>query len=75
MSMKKLLVSIVLGTVPATPAFAQHDPNATRRGRTSETQRPSTVPPGGINYFKRSPHHQSGESRSKRKATKSGRRI
>jgi hypothetical protein len=43
--MKKLLVLIVLGAVVAAPAFAQHDPNATRRGRTSETQRPSTVRP------------------------------
>jgi hypothetical protein len=73
MSMKKLLVLIVLGAVVAAPAFAQHDPNATRRGRTSETQRPSTVPPGGIYYYKRSPHHQSGGSRSRRTATKSSR--
>jgi hypothetical protein len=71
--MKRFLVLIVLGAVLAAPAFAQHDPNATRRGRTSEPQRPSTVPPGGIYYYKRSPHHQSGESRSRRTATKSGR--
>jgi hypothetical protein len=42
--MKKLLVLAALGTILAAPAFAQSDP----RGR---TQRPSTVPPGGIYYY------------------------
>jgi hypothetical protein len=71
--MKKLLVLIVLGAVLAAPALAQHDPNPTRRGRTSETQRPSTVPPGGIYYYRHNAHHRSGGSGSKRTATKSGR--
>jgi len=71
MPMKTFLVLIVLGAVVAAPAFAQHDPNAGRRGRTSEPQRPSTVPPGGIYYYKHNPHHHLGGS--KRTATKSGR--
>jgi hypothetical protein len=58
--MKKLLVLAALGTILAAPTFAQNDP----RGR---TQRPSTVPPGGIYYYKHNgnPHHLSGGSRSK----------
>jgi hypothetical protein len=76
MSMKKLLVLIALGTVLAAPAFAQHDPN--RRGRTSDPQRPSTVPPGGIYYYERNgnanPHHHLGGSKSKRTPTKHARR-
>jgi hypothetical protein len=76
MSMKKLLVLIALGTILAAPAFAQDDPNAYRRGRTSAPQRPSTVPPGGIYYYKHNgnPHHQLGGSRSKRTPTKHARR-
>ena len=67
--MKKLLVLAALGTILAAPAFAQNDP----RGR---TQRPSTVPPGGIYYYKHNgnPHHQLGGSRSKRTPTKYARR-
>ena len=66
--MKKLLVLAALGTILAAPAFAQNDP----RGR---TQRPSTVPPGGIYYYKHNghPHHQLGGSRSKRTTTKHAR--
>ena len=73
LSMKKLLVLLALGTVLAAPAFAQDDPNAYRRGRTSA---PSTVPPGGIYYYKHNghPHHQLGGSRSKRTPTKHARR-
>jgi hypothetical protein len=71
--MKTFLVLIIFGAVLAAPAFAQHDPNAGRRGRTSEPQRPSTVPPGGIYYYKHNAHHRSGGSGSKRTATKSGR--
>jgi hypothetical protein len=66
--MKKLLVLAALGTILAAPAFAQNDP----RGR---TQRPSTVPPGGIYYYKHNgnPHHLSGGSRSKLTPTKHAR--
>jgi hypothetical protein len=66
--MKKLLVLAALGTILAAPAFAQNDP----RGR---TQRPSTVPPGGIYYYKHNgnPHHLSGWSRSKLTPTKHAR--
>ena len=66
--MKKLLVLAALGTILAAPAFAQNDP----RGR---THRPSTVPPGGIYYYKHNgnPHHLSGGSRSKRTLTKHAR--
>jgi hypothetical protein len=66
--MKKLLVLAALGTILAAPAFAQNDP----RGR---TQRPSTVPPGGIYYYKYTgnPHHLSGGSRSKLTPTKHAR--
>jgi hypothetical protein len=63
--MKKLLVLAALGTILAAPAFAQNDANAYPRGR---PQRPSTVPPGGIYYYKHNgtPHHLSGGSRSNR---------
>jgi hypothetical protein len=72
MSMNKLLVLAALGTMLASPAFAQNDANAYSRGR---TQRPSTVPPGGIYYYKHSgnPHHLSGGSGSKRTPTKHAR--
>jgi hypothetical protein len=68
--MKKLLVLAALGTILAAPAFAQNDP----RGR---TQRPSTVPPGGIYYYKHNgnPHHLSGGSRSKLTPTKHARHL
>ena len=71
--MKKLFVLVALGTVLAAPAFAQNDANAYPRGG---TQRPSTVPPGGIYYYKHNgnPHHQLGGSRSKRTPTKHARR-
>jgi hypothetical protein len=68
--MKKLLVLAALGTILAVPAFAQNDANAYPGGR---TQRPSTVPPGGIYYYKHNPHHLSGGSRSKRTPTKHAR--
>jgi hypothetical protein len=70
--MKKLLVLAALGTILAVPAFAQNDANAYPRGR---TQRPSTVPPGGIYYYKHNgnPHHLSGGSRSKLTPTKHAR--
>jgi hypothetical protein len=66
--MKKLLVLAALGTILAAPAFAQNDP----RGR---PHRPSTVPPGGIYYYKHNgnPHHLSGGSRSKLTPTKHAR--
>jgi hypothetical protein len=66
--MKKLLVLAALGTILTAPAFAQNDP----RGR---TQRPSTVPPGGIYYYKHTgnPHHLSGGSSSKLTPTKHAR--
>ena len=69
--MKKLLVLAALGTILAAPAFAQNDANAPRGG----TQRPSTVPPGGIYYYKHNgnPHHLSGGSRSKLTPTKHAR--
>ena len=62
--MKKLLVLIAIGTVLASPAFAQQDPG--RRGRTPG---PSTVPPGGIYYYKHNGnlHHQSGSKRTPKK--------
>jgi hypothetical protein len=61
--MKRLLVLAAIGAVLAAPAFAQQDTD-----RRSRTYGPSTVPPGGIYYYKHhgNRHHQLGASESKR---------
>jgi hypothetical protein len=66
MSMKKLLVLAALGTVLASPAFAQHDQGTQER---AAQRHRSTVPPGGIYYYERNgntnPDFQLGGSRWK----------
>jgi hypothetical protein len=48
--MKKLLAIVALGTVLATPAFAQRDPNDPDVHQRARAAQRSTIPPGGIYY-------------------------
>jgi hypothetical protein len=48
--MKKFLAIVVLGTILATPAFAQRDPNDTKVHQRARAAQRSMIPPGGIYY-------------------------